>query len=388
MRTFRILMDMAMNPRLLGTVCSRVALTEDPARTVWEATAGVEKAFKNGPVCFKNVPTYIMPEHGGAEQVQSRSIPSVNAYTIDLHGISDIDQYMTQHFSKKNRGNILRGIRRLEDCFKITYTRYFGEIEEQECHHLAALLKEMILARFEERNETSHTLSDWDEIQSTLYPLILGKQASLLVLKHEDKPVCISISYHYNELFFYFISSFDITYSKFSIGNIMLYKQLEWSVANNYLFFEMGWGDLDYKRRWSNRVEPLINYFIYPGKGSGAPIRVHFEVLKSRLIAYLISKKVNLLYRRVRNLVRGNKTSFVPVIYELEEVEHLLSAESSNLVNTELAGNAHLKTILNDYLYSSQENYREVYIMAKGNEYYIQGRNGWKRINFRSGLQK
>ncbi len=385
MKIFTLLMDMAINPEQLASSCSQVVLEEDPQRMVWEAPADVGDHSTGGLVCFKNVPTYLVHNDAGNYAKEKRSSPTVNGYTIDLHGILDIGQYMTQHFSKKNRGNIIRSVRRLEDAYNIKYTRYYGEIDKQECDHLVGLLKEMIISRFEERNETSHTLRDWEDIQNTLYPLILQKKASLVVLSQGEIPIAISISYHYNELFFYFSTSFDITYNKFSMGSIMLYKQLEWSIANNYLFFEMGWGDLDYKRRWSNRVQPLRNHYVFSGSEPMAVVRYTLVSLKSRLIAYLISIKVNVLYRKVRNWMTRKKSSFVPVVYELEEVSAPPDLEASQVVNTELPGNTHLKTILNDFLYSSQENYSQTRIYSYKDDFYIKGKTCCKKIQISSG---
>lgn len=378
--TVTLLTDMAVNPSLVADFCDGVVLTHDPNVAIWDAPKDSGNHKNPELICFKNVPSYLSVDYPDKEEIRIHPIDTVVGYAIDLHKLSDVTQYIGQNFSKKARGNILRGLRRLEDSFNIRYERFFGAIDKHQCQHLMILLKEMIITRFEERNETSHTLRDWEAIWDTLHSLILNKKASLFVIYHRDKPISISVAYHFNTVFFYYITAFDITYSKFSMGNIMLYKQLEWSIANEYLFFEMGWGDLDYKRRWSNRIEPLVNYYIFPKRSVDTYLRFAFERYKSLLITFLISRKVNVRYRQIKNFVMGNKSNFVPVIYQLADADRVEEDELFSKVDTELPEFSHLKTILNDFIYTSQELYENSQVVTSGSAFYIKGKKSCKKI--------
>ncbi len=377
--TITLLTDMAINPAGVAAYCDSVMLTRNPNSPVWKAPKASGDPGSAGLVCFKNIPTYLRVAYLNKDS-KLHSITTVNGYAIDLQGVTAVNQYMGKQFSKKARGNILRGVRRLEDAFSIRYERYYGAIDKQQCQELLAMLKDMIISRFEERNETSHTLREWEGIRTTLYTLILEKKASLFVIYQEDRPIAISVAYHYGSLFFYFIAAFDITYSKFSMGNIMLFKQLEWSIANGYDFFEMAWGDLDYKRRWSNRVQPLENIYILPKKAVGTYIGLLYEMNKSRLITFLINRKVNVYYRQLKNKILGKESSFVPIVYHLIDTDQLPKDAITGRIDVDLPEFSHLKTILNDFLYTTQEPYENTLIVKYGSDYYIQGKNSTKQI--------
>lgn len=47
------------------------------------------------------------------------------------------------------------------------------------------------------------------------------------------------------------------------MGHILIYKQLEWALKNNYLLFDMGMGAMRYKDEWCNYTYRFNTWIIY-----------------------------------------------------------------------------------------------------------------------------
>ena len=134
--------------------------------------------------------------------------------------------------------------------------------------------------------------------------LINKNKASLYVAYNGEKPIFISLNYHFDKILFGYVSSYDIDYGKFSLGQICIYKHIEWCLSNGYIMFELGWGDLEYKKWWSNNTYTFKSEVIYPKRSPLAYVLAHYYGYKTELIAYLISKKVNVRLRKLKSILR------------------------------------------------------------------------------------
>ena len=104
-------------------------------------------------------------------------------------------------------------------------------------------LEKMLIKRFEQRNDVSQTLTQWDRYKEMYFSLINEKRASLFVIYHENTPIVISLNHHFQGRLFSAISSYDIDFGKFSLGSVEIYKKLDWCIANQHQSYEMGMGD-------------------------------------------------------------------------------------------------------------------------------------------------
>jgi len=163
----------------------------------------------------------------------------------------------------KSRSQLRRRINRLEACFKIKYTFYFGEISKEKYDFLFNKLELLIERRFRQRGDIYSLKSKWESIKENSYELILEKKASLFVIYDGEKPIDICLSYHFQNVMHHLIRSYDIDYSKFWIGQVDILKQIEWCFVKGIKIFDLMWGELIYKTRWCNVISEYEHYFIY-----------------------------------------------------------------------------------------------------------------------------
>ena len=214
-------------------------------------------------------------------------------YAIYLKDLKTIDQFLEKQFKSKKRSIIRRYINRLEKCLTIRYKIYWGDIEELTYELLMATLQKMISKRFDEKGEHHQEMKRWDELKQRTFSQIKKKQASLFVIYDDGLPIEISLNYHLGEVLFSSISSYDMDYSKFGLGHVEIYKQLEWCLQNGYHTFEMGVGGMDYKARWSNYIYQFEHVVLHQDTTLTSRLFGNYEYHRIRLKEYLKSKKIN-----------------------------------------------------------------------------------------------
>lgn len=257
-----------------------------------------KKAFKIYHISF--IPFYIGLKVN-SDFVKLSPVKQSNlGYAMSLNNFKNKDEYINKILGRKAK-NIRRLSRKLEQCFTINYLTFYGDIEIENFKFLIRRLREMIEIRFKQRGQTNDRLAEWESIEQDTFSLILEKKASLFVIYNKDEPIEISLSYHFNDLQFSAISSYDINYEKFSLGSIHFYQIIDWCIEQNITIFEMGFGDLDYKRKWSNLIYNYSHGFLY-AKGS------KINSFKSRINWILIFIKELLkkswLFKIRNNLIR------------------------------------------------------------------------------------
>lgn len=357
-----LLQDLYQKADELSVICHGIAY-KDTDEFLWAAGKMENSKAIPAYTSIRNIPGYCKPVCKEDLGLSVKNYPSLQGFSICLDTYSSADGYMTASFNRKAKGNILRCLRRLEKCFDISYDCYHGAIEEDRCNSLLEQLHEMIVARFRERQESSATLDHWEQIKSTLYPWILSKKASLYVISQAGIPICISISYHYGSTLFYYVTSYDIDYSKFSLGNLMIYKQLEWCFkVGGYRYLEMGWGYMDYKRRWCNTTHNFQHYIIYPGGSFKGRIHSLIKGNRTAFVTYLQDKPIYKLYHRLK-AARKKKAAGGSVsvdTYHLVDLD--ISAAPGDLTPVSVSGSPDIpmKQLYNDFLYLTEEYYMDV----------------------------
>ena len=329
------------------------------------------------------VPDYMVPKLANPDLFTVKKVSHVRGYAAYLADFSDVDSYLKNQF-KSNAKTIKRYVNRLESCFNINYKLYYGRIDRQEYEFVMNALEKMKEKRFDQREDQDQSLSYWDHTYKIAFDLINNKRASLFVIYDEQKPIEISLNYHFNGILYSSNSSYDIDYSKFGLGHVEIYKQIEWCIANNHSVFEMGRGDLEYKRRWSNLIYNYEYHLIYQKKYLGA--KLYSGILENllKLKAFLKSKNVPIYWQRIKSATKIKQKSH-------KEFEHKFNIEiitdgafrHKNMpIDRQSESISFLKKLLYDFAYSNIEHISgiEVFEIEKNRSYLIKGQTQIQKI--------
>ncbi|OEK08538.1 hypothetical protein A8C32_03535 [Flavivirga aquatica] len=305
-------------------------------------------------------------------------IPQFNwGYSILLNHSDSIEDYIQRQFNSKKRNILLRYKKRLETCFNIKYKMFYGEISKAQYRFIMESLRNMIVRRFKERNEAHKNLYEWDYLLENTYLEIINQNASFFVIYNEDKPIEISLNYHFDKVLFSFISSYDIDYSKFGLGHVEIYKQVEWCANNNYILFEMGVGGMDYKRRWSNNIYRYNHYIVYKTMST----KLKLTLIKIQLKEYLKAKKINEIPPRInRYLTKKTLKQNLVICSKINTIEEININNYKEVNHTSKNYNI-LKRHINDFLYLTSSHYNTITLYKKDNSFIIKGINNYQKLS-------
>lgn len=305
---------------------------------------------------------------------KKRSFNRFNGFLIHLENFDSIHDYMSKQFGAKSRSKIRSYVKRLETCFNISYKVYFGEIDEEVYENLFTELALMIKSRFDQRGEEHQAMEDWNYYKTTTLKNILNKNASLFVIYDNEKPIDICINYHYEHIILNSIRAFDIDYSKFRLGYIDIYKQVEWSFENNITIFDLGPGILTYKEQWCNVIYKFKNYLIYNKRSPIITVFSLFLLLFYKLKIFLDSKKIVLDKENTNKDAVNIKVKGTLAQKEQIEIEEINIPTKTELkqgyikIDFELKEFSFLRNVIYDYLYLNFDHKNRVRVYKSNNQ--------------------
>lgn len=248
-----------------------------------------------------HIPPYLEAlTYQGPKALTCFKIYQMKGYLADLKGFDSLEDYMKKQFGPKSRSKMRGYLRRLEKCFDIRYSWYYGEIEKQEYDWLFRQLHHLIARRFIQRGDTHESFAHWQTLEEITYEMILQKQASIFVIYDGPKAIDICINYHHQNILDNSIRSYDIDYSKFRLGYVDIMKQLEWCIANHYRIFDLSYGVFDYKKWWCNQEYLFEQQILYRKNDIFKKGQAFCIMQLLRLKGYLKEKNVHLLYHKIR----------------------------------------------------------------------------------------
>jgi len=291
-------------------------------------------------------------------------------FMCELNNTDNLQDYMNVQLGKKGVKKILSRLKRLETCFDITYKTFIGDIDESECLSLMQNLGFMIEKRFKQRGDTNNFLNNWDFYRTSAYKMINDNKACLFVIYNNNKPIVISLNYLYQNIFESAISSYEIDYAKYGLGNIIVMKKLEWCFNNNYSVFNMRFGDYPYKRMWCNTVFDYESHVIYNRKSLLQTLKAIFIKNKYQLKFFLIKNKDSILVKKLKsfNEIRNKNSSAHDKLktftyQEVKDKKGLKELEHSEISIDE---NEFLRKYIYDFLYVNSTKYNSVKIYKLG----------------------
>lgn len=316
-----------------------------------------------------------------------KKVTQKEGFGVNLSNYTNIDDFIKSNCSKNFKKVFFRSLNRLESSFNISYKMFFGAISEEDYKLTMDALNLMISNRFKQREGRNKEIEKWQEHYDQTYNLIKNKRASLFVIYNDDKPIEISLNYHMDSLMYSAISSFDLDYSKFSLGNIEIYKQLDWCLLNNITFFDMGYGYFDYKYRWSNVTYNFENYITSKNNKILVKVYAHISKYKFKIMNYLIEKKLNELPYRMLNRFKKPKRELHLIEYELIPLQKTITDDDAKkIIDINTDTYKYTRKPVYDYLYKSKEHIKNINVSKltnKPNTYLIEGGDSLSEIVFK-----
>ena len=302
-----------------------------------------------------------------------------SGFLAQLGKFTSVEQYMSAKMSSKSRTKIRGYIRRLETCFPISYKMYFGEISKKDYNFLFSKFNVFLTNRFSQRGDDHEAFPRWDSIQSSTYNMIENKTASLFVIYNGDQPIDICLNYHHQNIIDNAIRSYDIDYSKYRLGYIDIYKQLEWCFENGVEIFDLSIGDFDYKRQWCNVQYEFENHILYDKNSFLKKVIAHVLLAFYKSKGYLKKKNVHLIYHKIRSIFKPKKKSnpsYTETVITCEEMEHLPSQKNITKIDHSLEKYKALRKPIYDFQYGNTELSKHLKVYKTNNQntiFYVNG---------------
>ena len=202
-----------------------------------------------------DVPDYLETKlRVNSRDVTLKKIPQYKGYVIDLTKFENAEDFFMKTLGKNSRKNFRAKQRKLEEEYNIEYAFYFGEISKEQYDLIFDVCYRLMEERFDEKKIYNRNLAQWADYHKLFYPMILAKKASVFVIYDGDKPITITLNFHCADIVFSHIQIYDIAYSRFSMGDIAIFKNVGWCFQNNMAIWDFSKGATDNKLRWSNHV--------------------------------------------------------------------------------------------------------------------------------------
>ena len=262
---------------------------------------GSANDFKNKTVLIHDVLSYLQEEQDlKNSRIKVKTIPQYKGLYANLSEVKSIDEVLVSCFSSKSRSRFRGRIRQIEANFDISQEVYFGEIDKDDYLKKMDVLKSFIISRFEQRNEHNSVVPLWEFYVDLIYPLILEKKVVFNVINDGDTPIAMSINFVYDDMVAIAIRSFDISHYKYNIGNLEIYKLIEWCIDNGISILDFSKGKADYKDRWSDTLYAFECHVIYDSKSLISILTANSISSFYRTKQYLRDKNINLWYTKVK----------------------------------------------------------------------------------------
>ncbi|MEP3836532.1 MAG: GNAT family N-acetyltransferase [Algibacter sp.] len=333
---------------------------------------------------LKSIPRYLKPTFN-IDYKTKRITQFHQGYAIKINkNYTCVDTHVTAQFKKKAR-EIRRYVKRLEMCFDISYNMYFGDISQLEYDNLFEELRVMLQERFIQKKEINDRLLEWDRLYNMFYDLINENKASIFVVYESGKPISISLNYILGRFYFNAIASYNLDYSKFGLGNVIIYKQLDWCIANKFTHYEMGRGDYDYKRRWSNQIYTLDHFLVIPKRSNLVTILAFkIEGFKIQFFEFLRSKKLNLIYNKIKNNLHFLNKKEDVLEYHVSAFKDAKALELMEVINYDQNDYLKLNKPVNDFLFSNSvhKSFLKVFKTPNKLEFVLAAKNKFQKVTF------
>jgi len=337
---------------------------------------------------IQDVPNYLNTYiHKGTPNLKKIAVQTLKGYLVEVKKFNTLEAYLKNNFGSKSRSNLRRYKNRLETCFTIHYTCYYGAIPKEEYNSLLITLKEFLIRRFEEKKESNYELQHFDEYYAVIYDLILKKEASIYVIYHNKKPISIRINMFKNHLGYYIMSCYDIDYSKFHLGSLDMLKNIEWCLFNNIETYDLLKGYEYYKKDWMTTSFNFYNHILYDSSSMLSTILAYSKKIKTKITykIYHILKTSHFIshYKKAKQFLyefphKPNAQKKI-TYHKVDNFNEVIEKKQIDFEND--SSYFFIKKQLFNLLFTSQEQYKDITIyknLEDKNHFLVYGkRNKW-----------
>jgi len=203
----------------------------------------------------------------------------------------------------------------------------------------------------------------------------------LFVIYDDTTPVHICLNHHFDNILFVSVPSYDINYAKFALGNVSLYKLLEWSVNNKYEVMDMAQGYLEYKRRWSNLIYDFDHHIIYKKQSLKARLSATIEINKLKFKNFLKSNNIDDLIDKIKKKLRKAKPYQEDCLYVFEDAQ-ISDTDAFQKIMEQTTTYNYIQKPINDFLYTNKEHINDLRIFEVNNkkDYLLAGKKTTKKL--------
>ncbi len=313
-----------------------------------------------------DVPTYFRLETGsGRSPLGLNTVKQYPGFLIELEKFADLTGYLSATFSKNTRTKLNKFRRRLELCFDIEYKMFFGEITHETYDALFNRFRTLLEKRFADKQTTNNNLAsgEWEFYREVTFRMIMEKKAALFVVYDGSKPIGITLNYLSDDTIFDAITVFDIEYTKFHLGAVMLMALVEWSIKEKLTYFDFSKGYFDYKQRWASKAYDFECHIYYDTRSLKARTMAYLLKNYFRIKQALRDKKINEKWHRFTYRLK-NKTSreteSISCIFE--DLQEEVRREELEQIFPAFTTDRCLKHVVFEFLYLNNECFKDLKI--------------------------
>ncbi|WP_400078944.1 GNAT family N-acetyltransferase [Winogradskyella sp. R77965] len=267
-----------------------------------------ETDFKGKSFLLYDVPQYLQSDINFNGDLKVIKLKQYKGFYINVEQYESIDDVVLKCYSsRKSRYNFRRSLKQLEEKHNISSKMFFGDIDRNDYDTLLKDFRQMMEIRFEGINTENTLLPMWDFYEEVLFPMINESKVALFVIYDSEVPIAISINFAFEDTFVVAMRTFDIEYSRLGIGNIEIYKLVEWCLENNVKTLDFSKGESDYKKRWCDTDYVFERHIIYDSNSLKAKTIAKTVSGLHNFKQYLRDKKVNLLFHHLMGIFSSKK---------------------------------------------------------------------------------
>lgn len=219
------------------------------------------------PLLLSSAPGYLDFRYRKGQR--ARTVGTYPGSLLNLRNYSNFEAYRTQTFSGKKLAQFRNSWELLNLCFDIRHQVHFGAMERTEYDRVFKALREQHAHRMRLMGERDDTAGMWDTYWERAYQQLLAKEACISVIYHGERPIAISLNFILGGIVHGFARSFDMAYSKFSLGNLELLKMIEWCFARDFDILDFMKGEYAYKSKFTDTPYTFTLQLLHDERAKG-----------------------------------------------------------------------------------------------------------------------